>query len=76
MDKSMLKPKSKTDALWITEEGVSFTIGGLSSWFVRLKSRAGVQTKGRVHRLRHTAAFQYLRGAKDSFLHGSIYCFK
>jgi len=62
------KRRAKTDALWITEEGLSFTIGGLSSWFVRLKSRAGVRSKGRVHRLRHTAALQYLRSAKDSFL--------
>ncbi len=44
------------------------SIDGLSLLFVRLKMRAGVNTPGRVHRLRHTAALQYLRGAKDSFL--------
>jgi site-specific recombinase XerD len=62
------KQRAKATALWITEEGIAFTIGGLSSWFVRLKSRAGVTSRGRIHRLRHTAALQYLRGAKDSFL--------
>jgi site-specific recombinase XerD len=62
------KRRAKCDALWITEEGRPFTISGISSWFVRLKKRAGVNSPGRVHRLRHTAALQYLRGAKDSFL--------
>jgi len=62
------KKRAKCDALWITEEGRPFTVSGVSSWFVRLKQRAGVNSSGRVHRLRHTAALQYLRGAKDSFL--------
>lgn len=62
------KNRARADTLWITEEGLPFKIGGLSSWFVRIKSRAGVKSKGRVHRLRHTAALQYLRGARDSFL--------
>ena len=62
------KKRAKCDALWITEEGTQFTIEGLGSWFTRLKERAGVNGPGRVHRLRHTSALQYLRGAKDSFL--------
>jgi site-specific recombinase XerD len=62
------KKRAKCDALWVTEEGRPFTVSGVSSWFVRLKQRAGVNSPGRVHRLRHTAALQYLRGAKDSFL--------
>ena len=60
--------RAKTDALWITEEGRQFSITGLSSSFVYLKVRAGVNGQGRIHRLRHTSALQYLRGAKDSFL--------
>lgn len=62
------RPRAKTDRLWITEEGQPFSTEGLVSWFVRLKSRAGVNGPGGVHRLRHTAGLQYLRGAKDSFL--------
>jgi site-specific recombinase XerD len=62
------KHRAKSDALWITEEGKQFSIGGLSSLFVYLKKRAGVNGQGRIHRLRHTSALQYLRGAKDSFL--------
>lgn len=38
------------------------------SWFARLKKHGGVNGPGGVHRLRHTAALQYLRGARDSFL--------
>jgi len=62
------KPRAKTDRLWVTEEGQAFSTEGLVSWFVRLKQRAGVNGPGGVHRLRHTAALQYLRGAHDSFL--------
>jgi len=57
------KHRAKSDALWITEEGKQFSIGGLSSLFVYLKKRAGVNGQGRTHRLRHTSALQYLRGA-------------
>ena len=62
------KPRAKTDRLWLTEEGQPFSTEGLVSWFARLKKRAGVNGPGGVHRLRHTAALAYLRGAKDSFL--------
>jgi site-specific recombinase XerD len=62
------RSRSKTDSLWVTEEGNTFSTEGLVSWFARLKERAGVTSPGGVHRLRHTAALQYLRGAKDSFL--------
>jgi site-specific recombinase XerD len=62
------KHRAKSDALWVTEEGRQFTASGLASSFVYLKKRAGVNGRGRVHRLRHTSALQYLRGAKDSFL--------
>jgi len=62
------KHRAKSDALWVTEEGKRFSVGGLSSSFVYLKKRAGVNSQGGVHRLRHTSALQYLRGAKDSFL--------
>jgi site-specific recombinase XerD len=60
--------RAKSDQLWITEEGEPFSVGGLVSWFARLKKRADVNSRGGVHRLRHTAALQYLRGARDSFL--------
>jgi len=62
------KHRAKSDAFWVTEEGRQFSVSGLSSSFVYLKKRAGVNSRGRVHRLRHTSALQYLRGAKDSFL--------
>jgi len=62
------KSRVRTDRLWITEEGQAFSIEGLVSWFTRLKKRAYVNSPGGVHRLRHTAALQYLRGARDSFL--------
>ncbi|MBI2859079.1 MAG: tyrosine-type recombinase/integrase [Chloroflexi bacterium] len=62
------RKRAKCSSLWVTEEGKQFTAWGLSSWFKRLKERAGVNTPGRIHRLRHTSALQYLRGAKDSFL--------
>jgi integrase len=60
--------RAKTDLLWTTEEGQAFSVPGLISWFNRLKKRASVYSPGGIHRLRHTAALQYLRGAKDSFL--------
>jgi len=62
------KSRAKSDRLFLTEEGTLFSINGINSWFVRLKKRAGVNGPGGVHRLRHTSALQYLRGAKDSFL--------
>lgn len=62
------KARAKTDRLWVTEEGNAFSTEGLVSWFARLKKRAGINSPGGVHRLRHTAALQYLRGARDSFL--------
>jgi len=62
------KPRARTDRLWITEEGQQFSTEGLVSWFARLKKRAGVNGSGGVHRLRHSAALAYLRGARDSFL--------
>ncbi len=62
------KHRAKSDALWLTEEGGQLSVAGLSSSFVNLKNRAGANSQGRVHRLRHTSALQYLRGAKDSFL--------
>jgi len=62
------KARVKCDSLWITEEGRPFSIDGMDSWFDRLKYRAGVTTPGCLHKLRHTAALQFLRGARDSFL--------
>ena len=60
--------RAKCDSLWVTEEGKAFSVNGIDSWFDRLKQRAGVTSPGCVHKLRHTAALQYLRGARDSFL--------
>jgi integrase/recombinase XerC len=60
------KALAKTDRLWVTEEGNPFSVEGLVSWFARLKKRAGVNGQGGIHRLRHTAALEYLRGARDS----------
>ena len=58
------KSRAKTDRLWVTEEGNPFSVDGLVSWFTRLKKRAGVNSPGGVHRLRHTAALQYLSGSR------------
>ena len=60
--------RAKCDSLWVTEEGRAFSVDGMDSWFDRLKQRAGVTSPGCLHKLRHTAALCYLRGAKDSFL--------
>jgi len=62
------KQRAESNRLFLTEEGRPFSINGINSWFARLKKRAGVNGQGGVHRLRHTSALQYLRGAKDSFL--------
>ncbi len=62
------KARARSDRLFLTEEGTPFSINGMNSWFFRLKKRAGINGPGGVHRLRHTSALQYLRGAKDSFL--------
>jgi len=62
------KHRAKSDRLLLTEEGTPLSIDGINSWFTRLKKRASVNRPGGVHRLRHTAALAYLRGAKDSFL--------
>jgi site-specific recombinase XerD len=34
------KSRAKTDSLWVTEEGKTFSTEGLVSWFARLKERA------------------------------------
>jgi site-specific recombinase XerD len=60
--------RAKTDSLWITEEGYPFHVDGLDSWFDRIKHRAGVASRGAVHKLRHTAALAYLRQTRDPFL--------
>lgn len=60
--------RAKCEALWVTEEGRPLTVDGLSSFFARLKKRAAVNGPGRVHRLRHTSALQYLRATHDTFL--------
>lgn len=62
------KRRARSQALWITEEGNQLSASGISSVLVSLKRRAGISGQGRVHRLRHTSALQYLRGARDSFL--------
>jgi len=62
------KARAKSDRLWVTEEGKEISVDALVSWFIRLKKRAGVNGDGGVHRLRHTAALQYLRSVRDSFL--------
>ncbi len=60
--------RAKCSRLWVTEEGHPFTADGMDSWFTRLKQRGGVTETGCLHKMRHTAALQYLRAAKDSFL--------
>jgi len=62
------KRRAKCEALWVTEEGRPFTVDGLSSFFARLKKRAAVNSPGRMHRLRHASALQYLRATHDTFL--------
>jgi len=62
------KRRAKCEALWVSEEGRPLTVEGLSSLFARLKMRAGVNSPGRMHRLRHASALQYLRATHDTFL--------
>lgn len=62
------KYRAEAEALWITEEGGALTAEGLAAWFTRLKKRANVTSSGRVHRIRHSSALQFLRSQKDSFL--------
>jgi site-specific recombinase XerD len=54
--------------LWITEEGNRLTVAGLHMAFIRFKERARINTKGLVHKLRHTFALNALRGLKDPTL--------
>ena len=56
------------DWLWLTEEGTRLTVHGLHIAFRRIKKRAGIQSPGAVHKLRHTWALTTLREIKDPFL--------
>jgi site-specific recombinase XerD len=56
------------DWLWVTEAGRKLTVNGLHIAFRRIKKRAGVNSPGAVHRLRHTFALNALRGLKDPTL--------
>ncbi len=60
--------RAKCAHLFITEEGLPFAPEGLGGWFSQLKRRAGVTSRGRIHRLRHTGALAFLRGTRDPFL--------
>lgn len=62
------KTRSKTNKLWITENGYPLTPEGIRAWFRMMKSAAKVTSPGGVHRLRHTAALAYLRATRDPFL--------
>jgi site-specific recombinase XerD len=62
------KTRTKTDRLWIKENGRPLNQAGMVSWFRILKRRAENRSPGAIHRLRHSSAMLYLRGAKDSFL--------
>lgn len=57
-----------SDWLWVTEERRRLTVNGLHIAFRRIKKRAGVNSYGAVHRLRHTFALNALRGLKDPTL--------
>lgn len=54
--------------LWVTEEGMKLSICGLHVAFRRIKKRAGINSPGAVHKLRHTFALNALRGLKDPTL--------
>ena len=56
------------DWVWVTEEGTRLTVNGLNIAFRRIKKRAGVNSPGGVHKLRHTFALNALRGLKDPTL--------
>ena len=56
------------DWLWVTEEGTRLTVAGLHIAFRRIKKRAGIDSRGAVHKLRHTFALNALRGLKDPTL--------
>ena len=62
------KTMTQTDALWVRHDGKPLSSNGLATWFTKAKRLAGINSPGLIHRLRHTAALQYLRGAHNSFL--------
>jgi len=49
------------------EEDVGMTRDGLRKLMARLARRAGVATKGNVHRFRHTFAVNFLRNGGDAY---------
>lgn len=54
------------DALWLTEEGIPLSIGGVQIIIRRLKKDAGLEhVRGSVHKLRHTFATTYLKHTRD-----------
>ncbi|MDM7998739.1 MAG: tyrosine-type recombinase/integrase [Dehalococcoidia bacterium] len=60
--------RAKCESLFVTEEGMPFAPEGLGRWFAYLKRRAGVTCPGRIHRLRHTGAYTFLKHTRDPFL--------
>lgn len=62
------KKRARCENIFITEEGTAFAQGGTGKWFVCLKKRAGVSGPGRIHRLRHTGAYEFLKSTRDPFL--------
>ena len=61
------RPQNGRQELWLTEEGKPLSGTGLQSMIKRLKQRAGVDSKGSVHRFRHTFALEFLRADRNVF---------
>jgi integrase/recombinase XerD len=59
---------SKTDRLWVTQQGHPLTTAGISSVFRQIKVKANLISPGRLHRIRHTAALSFLRATNNPFL--------
>jgi site-specific recombinase XerD len=59
--------KNNYNALWLTEEGRPFSVGGIQIMVKRLKTRAGVTSGGNCHKFRHTFALAFLRKDRNPF---------
>ena len=56
----MYRPDNGKKELWLTEEGEPLHESGLQSLVKRLEQRAGITSRGSVHRFRHTFALDLI----------------
>jgi len=61
------RPDNARPEIWLTEEGKPLHGPGIQSMIDRLKRRAGINEKGRVHRFRYTFGLNFLRADGNPF---------